>query len=202
METSRGSWLLPCVCTRNLRGDRHTLNSSTFSPHFHIRVCLNYQKTTLENGSILLQRRLDPVGAEQRSLESRVRGFDVVFGAGLSEPSKCDRFIPQLLSGFEVLMFHLYLSQYGSSLLKYVGKKGEPASPKGKDGETSRPGSCCLFSKPARALKDEIHFVSSCAPGLPDEGSGGEEEERERGGGDKEGEMEGGICLICQKFLN
>lgn len=35
-------------------------------------------------------------------------------------------------------------------------------------------------SKPGRALKDEIHFVSSCAPSLPDEGSGGEEVERER----------------------
>lgn len=90
-------------------------------PHFHIRVGLNYQKATLENASILLQRRLDPVGAEQLSLESRVRGFDVVFGSGLSEPFKCARFIPQLLSGFEVLMFHLYLSQYGSSLLKYKG---------------------------------------------------------------------------------
>lgn len=41
----------------------------------------------------------------------------------LSEPFKCTRFIPQLLSGFEALMFHLYLSQYGSSLLKYAGEK-------------------------------------------------------------------------------
>lgn len=56
-------------------------------------------------------------------------------------------------------------------------------------------------SKPARALKDEIHFVSSCAPSSPDEGSRGEEKER-GGRSGKEAEMEGEICLICQKFFN
>lgn len=29
-------------------------------------------------------------------------------------------------------MFYLYLSQYGSSLLKYLGKKSEPMSPNEK----------------------------------------------------------------------
>lgn len=77
-------------------------------------------------------------------------------------------------------MFYLYLSQYGSSLLKYLGKKkkGEPTSPKEKEKRHAGPAAGAV-SKPAQALKDEIHFVSSCAPGLPDEGSGGEEEERE-----------------------
>ena len=56
-------------------------------------------------------------------------------------------------------------------------------------------------SKPAQALKDEIHFVSSCVPSLPDEGSRGEEGERVRWRV-REGEIEREICLICQKFFN
>lgn len=56
--------------------------------------------------------------------------FDVPIGAGLLEPGKCVCFIPQLLSGFEALMFYLYGPQYGSSLLKYLGKKADPMSPK------------------------------------------------------------------------
>lgn len=53
------------------------------------------------------------------------------------------------------------------------------------------------LSKPAQALKDEIHFVSSSAPSPPDESSGGEDGEREI-----EGEIWREICLICQKFFN
>lgn len=122
------------------------------------------------------------------------------FGAGLSEPVKCVCFISQLLSGFEVLMFYLYLSQYGSSLLKYRGKKKSQRVQKRKKERRAGPAAGAV-SKPARALKDEIHFVSSCAPSSPDEGSRGEEKER-GGQSGKEAEMEGEIRLICQKFFN
>lgn len=127
-ENPEEAVVVPVVCCRVFPWETCEVTDTLWThlafPHLlHIRVCLNYQKTTLENVSILLQRRLDPVGAEQRSLESRVRGFDVVFVAGLSEPFKCDRFIPQLLSGFEVLMFHLFLSQYGSSFVEVCGEK-------------------------------------------------------------------------------
>lgn len=71
---------LLCVATTDADWRSHgELNVS--HAHFHIRVGLNCQKTTLENASILLRRPLDPVGSEQRSLESPVRGFDVPFGA-------------------------------------------------------------------------------------------------------------------------
>ena len=101
------------------------------------------------------------------------------FGVGLSEPGKCVCFIFQLLSGFEVLMFYLYLSQYGSSLLKYLEKKASQRVQKRKKERQAGPAAGAV-SKPAQALKDEIHFVSSSAPSSPDEGSGGEEGERER----------------------
>lgn len=125
------------------------------------------------------------------------------FGVGLSEPGKCVRFISQLLSGFEVLMFYLYLSQYGSSLLKYLGKKKKKASQRVQKRKKERQAgpAAGAVSKPAQALKDEIHFVSSSAPSLPDEGSRGEEGERERWR-EREGEIEREICLICQKFFN
>ena len=51
-----------------------------------------------------------PIGAA-RSTERR------------SEPGKCVRFISQLLSRFEVLVFCLHLSQYGSS--KFVETWGK-----------------------------------------------------------------------------
>lgn len=102
----------------------------------------------------------------------------MLFGAGLLEPGKCVCFISQLLSGFEVLMFYLYLSQYGSSLLKYLGKKTSQRVQKRKKERQVGPAAGAL-SKPARALKDEIHFVSSSAPSPPDESSGGEDGGRE-----------------------
>lgn len=110
-------------------------------------------------------------------------------GVGLSEPGKCARFISQLLSWFEVLMFYFYLSQYGSSLLKYQEKKkaSQQIQKRKKDGQVG--AAVGAVSKPARALKDEIHFVSSSAPSLPDEGSRGEERERE-GWREREGEIE------------
>lgn len=102
------------------------------------------------------------------------------FGVGLSEPVTCVCFISQLLSGFEVLMFYLYLSQYGSSLLKYLGKKKASQRVQKRKKERHAGPAAGAISKTAQALKDEIHFVSSCAPSLPDEGSRGEEGERER----------------------
>ncbi len=100
------------------------------------------------------------------------------FEVGLSEPGKCVCFISQLLSGFEVLMFYLYLSQYGSSLLKYLEKRHAKRVQKRKKERQAGPAAGAV-SKPAQALKDEIHFVSSSAPSLPDEGSRGEKGERE-----------------------
>lgn len=117
--------------------------------------------------------------------------------AELLEPGKCVFFISQLLSEFEVVMFYLYLSQYGSSLLKYVwgGKTSKRVQKKKKERQAGLAAGA--ISKPAQALKDEIHFVSSSAPSPPDESSGGEE-------GEKEMERKTGsdICLICQKFFN
>lgn len=101
-------------------------------------------------------------------------------GAGLSEPAKCVCFISQLLSGFEALMLYLYLSQYGSSLLKYLEKKEASQRVQKRKKERQAGPAAGAVSKPAQALKDEIHFVSSSAPSLPDEGSGGEEGEIER----------------------
>lgn len=116
------------------------------------------------------------------------------FGAGLSEPVKCVCFISQLLSGFEVLMFYLYLSQYGSSLLKYRGKKKKSQRVQKRKKERHAGPAAGAVSKPARALKDEIHFVSSCAPSLPDEGSRGEE--KERGGTEWKRGRDGGRNLF------
>lgn len=125
----------------------------------------------------------------------------------LLEPGKCVCFIPQLLSGFEALMFYLYRPQYGSSLLKYLGKK--KLSPKElKRSERERKWkerqagpAADVISKPGQALKDEIHFVSSYAHSLPDEGSRGEKGWRE-GWREREEKTEREICLICQKFFN
>lgn len=74
-------------------------------------------------------------------------------GVGLSEPGKCARFISQLLSWFEVLMFYFYLSQYGSSLLKYQEKKkaSQQIQKRKKDGQVG--AAVGAVSKPARALK-------------------------------------------------
>lgn len=58
------------------------------------------------------------------------------------------------------------------------GKKASERVQKRKKERQAGPAAGAV-SKPAQALKDEIHFVSSSAPSLPDEGSRGEEGERE-----------------------
>lgn len=121
-------------------------------------------------------------------------------GVGPSEPGKCVCFIPQLLSGFEVSdVLPLSVTIW----LKFVEVSEKKACRRVQRREKERHAgpAAGAVSKPAQALKDEIHFVSSFAPSLPDEGSGGEEGERE-GWREREGEKETEICLICQKFFN
>lgn len=75
------------------------------------------------------------------------------FGVGLSEPGKCVCFIPQLLSGFEVLMFYLYLSQYGSSLLKYWGEKRQANESKRERKRDKQAQQLVLFQSLPKPLK-------------------------------------------------
>lgn len=124
----------------------------------------------------------------------------MLFGAGLSEPVKCVCFISQLLSGFEVLMFYLYLSQYGSSLLKYLGKKKASQRVQKRKKRDTQARQLVPFQSPPKPLKMKSILFQVVHPACLMRALG-VKRKRERWS-ESEGETEREICLICQKFFN